>query len=189
MNEKKKQVEKTKTKILNATFVFLADSTFEELTLNEILYESGVSKRTFYRYFNNKQDILDKYFDDFIAGYYLLKDEILTKKSLVQIVTITLNYFLENRERLRLLIYNNKFHLLLEKFNQAAIDIHLAIDAVWHIQRGDSDTELEDVLHFVIGGYFNTISHWLVEEQPRQPQEVAQNIAQALVKIGKNFMV
>lgn len=58
MNGKKEQILVSKSKIIEGTFRLLKLYTFDELTLNEILDEANISKRTFYRYFSNKQDIL-----------------------------------------------------------------------------------------------------------------------------------
>lgn len=69
MNGKKEQILVSKSKIIEGTFRLLKLYTFDELTLNEILDEANISKRTFYRYFSNKQDIINYYYDDFITNY------------------------------------------------------------------------------------------------------------------------
>lgn len=51
MNGKKEQILVSKSKIIEGTFRLLKLYTFDELTLNEILDEANISKRTFYRYF------------------------------------------------------------------------------------------------------------------------------------------
>ncbi|KRL83830.1 TetR/AcrR family transcriptional regulator [Ligilactobacillus apodemi] len=114
MNGKEEQILRSKTKIINAMFELLKTNTFDELTLNEILDEATVSRRTFYRYFTNKQDILNYYYNDFIAKYRLLEKTILKQRSLSGVILVTLNYFYQNQPELALLIKNQKFHLLLE---------------------------------------------------------------------------
>ena len=76
---------------------------------------------------------------------------------------IALDYFYQNRHYLRLLIKNQKFYLLLEKFNRVAVRIYQSIDAPWHI-KAKTPLELTDSLLFIVDGYSNIISSWLTEK-------------------------
>lgn len=186
MNGKKEQILVSKSKIIEGTFRLLKLYTFDELTLNEILDEANISKRTFYRYFSNKQDILNYYYDDFITNYRSLESEILHQSSLNGVLGVTLDYFYQNRHYLRILIKNQKFYLLLEKFNRAAVRIYQSIDAPWHI-KSKTPLELTDSLLFIVGGYSNIISSWLTEENPRNPQEIAEHINNIFINVSRNL--
>ena len=113
MNGKKKQIEYSKNEICQALFHLLETYPFGDITVNEILDLSQISRRTFYRYFSNKDQVLDYYFEGLISHYQLLEDRILAQKTFQGMLTVTLGFFLSHRENLALLIRDGQFHLLL----------------------------------------------------------------------------
>lgn len=186
MDGKKEQIRQSKEKIVEATFRLLEKDSFDQLTLNEVLEEAGVSRRTFYRYFQNKQAILDFYCDTFVENYHSLGEIILEQTSFESVLLITLDYFKANQPKLRLLIINQQFQLLLSKFNDVAVTIYQSMKAPWHVQ-SDSTKSLDDILYFIVGGYFNIISHWLIETHPRDSTEIALNIKEMFYQIANTF--
>ena len=135
MNGKKKQIEYSKQEICQALFQLLKTNSFGEITVNEILDLSQISRRTFYRYFSNKDQVLDYYFEGLISHYQLLEDRILAQETFQGMLTVTLDFFLSHKENLVLLIRDGQFHLLLEKFNRASLAIYQKINApgMWPI--------------------------------------------------------
>ena len=117
MNGKKEQIRQSKDKIVEAMFRLLEKDSFDEITLNEVLDEASVSRRTFYRYFQNKQAILEFYIHTFIENYRLLNETILKQTTFEGLILLTLNYFKANQNKLQLLIINQKFPLLLLRCN------------------------------------------------------------------------
>lgn len=189
MNGKEWQIETSKTKIVDAVFTLLPDNTFDELTLNEILNEAGVSKRTFYRYFKHKDDILEFYYDQFVTRYYQLKDEIIRQTSLKKMMIINLDYFFKNRERLRLLIRDRRHYRLIENFNRVNERMYMG-SAVWKRIRADEpDLSLDDMYYFTVGGYSNIITHRIMEENPKSSSEIADDIFRALGELIKVFQM
>lgn len=186
MDGKKEQIRQSKEKIVEATFRLLEKDSFDQLTLNEVLEEAGVSRRTFYRYFQNKQAILDFYCDTFVENYHSLGEIILEQTSFESVLLITLDYFKANQPKLRLLIINQQFQLLLSKFNDVAVTIYQSMKAPWHVQ-SDSTKSLDDILYFIVGGYFNIIGHWLMETHPRDSTEIALNIKEMFYQIANTF--
>ncbi|WP_137655226.1 TetR/AcrR family transcriptional regulator [Bifidobacterium moukalabense] len=189
MNGKEWQIETSKTKIVDAVFTLLPDNTFDELTLNEILNEAGVSKRTFYRYFKHKDDILECYYDQFVTRYCQLKDEIIRQTSLRKMMIINLDYFFRNRERLRLLIRDRRHYRLIENFNRVNERMYMG-SAVWKRIRADGpDLSLDDMYYFTVGGYSNIIIHRIMEENPKSSSEIADDIFRALGELIKVFQM
>ncbi len=184
MNGKKKQIEYSKQEICQALFQLLKTNSFGEITVNEILDLSQISRRTFYRYFSNKDQVLDYYFEGLISHYQLLEDRILAQETFKGMLTVTLDFFLSHKENLVLLIRDGQFHLLLEKFNRASLAIYQKINAPWHVTNRNS---LDDTLRFIVGGYFNIISSWLMEKEPRSADEIAQHLQELFQTIGNHF--
>lgn len=157
--------------------------TVDELTLNEILDEANISKRIFYRYFSNQQDILNYYYDDFITNYRSLESEILHQSSLNGVLGVTLDYFYQNRHYLRLLI-KNFICSLRNSTVQLSVFINLLM-LLGILKR--KHHELTDSLLFIVGGYSNIISSWLTEENPRNPQEIAEHINNIFINVSRNL--
>ena len=182
-------METSKTRIVDAVVTLLPDNTFDELTLNEILNEAGVSKRTFYRYFKHKDDILECYYDQFVTRYYQLKDEIIRQTSLKKMMIINLDYFFRNRERLRLLIRDRRHYRLIENFNRVNGRMYMG-SAVWKRIRADGpDLSLDDMYYFTVGGYSNIIIHRIMEENPKSSSEIADDIFRALGELIRVFQM
>lgn len=40
---------------------------------------------------------------------------------------------------------------------------------------------------FIVGGYSNIISSWLTEENPRNPQEIAEHINNIFINVSRNL--
>ena len=84
------------------------------------------------------------------------------------------------------MIRDDKFHLLLEKYNHASLAIYQKINVPWHLTDRERS---EDSLHFSVGGYFNIISSWLVEKEPRPANEIAYHIQPLFYTVANRFMM
>lgn len=67
---KKKQVWETKNMIANAFRYLIEETYYNDITIYHILEKAGVSRRTFYRHFDNKEDLLDYILTMLIIEYY-----------------------------------------------------------------------------------------------------------------------
>lgn len=64
----------TETKILEAFNRLVCTGDFEQLTVNDIVMEAGVSRATFYRHFKDKYDVMN-------CNYSILLQEVLSRKN------------------------------------------------------------------------------------------------------------
>lgn len=173
MPRKERHIRQTKDRVIAAMFKLLTQKNFDAITVGDLLEEAELSRRTFYRYFDNKDAILKDYFDYFIARYVALKKETPTNETLEDRIVTSLDFFLKHREDLRLLIFNQKFHLLLLSFNKSTDQIYNTL----HITSRENKNELQrDIGQLIIGGYFNIVCNWLMEENPRPSRAVASNL-------------
>ena len=60
---KVKQIKDTKDRLFLSLISLMKDKSYEEIKIKDILEISQVSRRTFYRHFTNKQELLNYYFE------------------------------------------------------------------------------------------------------------------------------
>lgn len=63
---KKEKGEKTKRKLFESAAKFFADYEFENVTVDAIVEAAGVSKGTFYIYFESKEELIAAFLSDYI---------------------------------------------------------------------------------------------------------------------------
>ena len=64
-------MEKNEVKgyITQSLFLLMKNISYDKITMDMISVKAGVSRRTIYRYFVSKQEILEYYFSDLIKEY------------------------------------------------------------------------------------------------------------------------
>ena len=60
-------MSETKEHILKVSFLLFLQKNFKDVTMNEIVEKTGMSKGAFYHYFKSKEEL----FEDIINEYYL----------------------------------------------------------------------------------------------------------------------
>lgn len=107
--------EKTKRLISIAFYALLLKKSFDEVTISDICKKAGVSRMSFYRYYNNKEDIFVLFSDERFAEFF---DDIVNKQdpSLETFVTSLFKYFQIYSRQILILIQSKKEHILVEQF-------------------------------------------------------------------------
>ena len=72
----KKNSRNTKSKIVSAAWKLFYDNGYENTTIEDIIFESGTSKGSFYHYFESKDALLGSLAYLFDEKYEQLEDEI-----------------------------------------------------------------------------------------------------------------
>lgn len=146
---------------------------FEDITIKELAEKAGLDRKTFYRNFDAKEDILNLYLDHACQDYI----SNLKKESVLTTYTVAKAYFLTCKMHvpfLCLLDANGLLPLVLEAFDQYLPELHRMFEDE---QSADNPVYYSDyALSFYTGGFWNLSVKWIRNGGKETPDEMAQII-------------
>lgn len=122
MTEKQKETLKrnnfesnqlTREAIRDALYLLMRKKDFAEIKITEIINKSGVSRSAFYRNYKTKEDIIRELVSEFMILF-----DARSSMSLTSNWQLGFDYFLENKEKLDLILRSGLEHLLLKETNK-----------------------------------------------------------------------
>lgn len=176
MTHQEKQKEQSKEWIADAFFTLLKKKNYDAITVSEIAKKADLSRRTFYRAFDCKQDIIAYMFERIFPEYISAVNELPTKKREYLAIAIV-EFVNKHLELFRCLKRNHLDYLIIDFF-----DDHLASgrDGIWG-RPFSGDEEIERVFMMTISvEHYNIIRLWLELCDKKTPEEMAKLISDAL---------
>ena len=177
-----KTIDQSRDWLINAFFEQLEIHPYHAITVSSIAEQAQLSRRTFYRHFKTKDDLLQQYLIMIFNQYteLLLQKKIARHEDTLQLFfTFWQNYAHE----LRLLQKHGLYERVLSVVNQWYPTIYRELQAPWHVL--GSPQEILYASSFGAGGYFNILSCWIQRGCPETPEEmthIAAHILQALTQ-------
>ena len=183
---------RSKSEITSALFELMKKYRFSDITVKQIILEYKVSRKTFYRNFTSKTDVLLAHIEKIILDYV----DDLTKLTLnsqdtpgtsltpEQILPIIFAKCLENRELLMYLHKNDLMYLLLEQINSVITTIHHKLVPVDnYLFTGISHYQSEYIINFNVGAVWNVLCKWIENDMRDDPDEIIRTIDIFLTRI------
>ncbi|SEQ34713.1 transcriptional regulator, TetR family [Streptococcus equinus] len=183
---KVKQIKDTKDRLFCSLICLMKDKSYEEIKIKDILEISQVSRRTFYRHFANKQELLNYYFEKVIDEYLKKRQNFAQSESFEEMVAGSLEFWYHKRNVLSILIKHQHFDLFFQKFDSRTRKIFDSITLPWFAY-SDDVAKINYAVEFIAGGYYNVLRTWLKKENPEKPEEIAQDVKQLIIKLTKFF--
>jgi len=163
-------------------FTLLEEKPADSISISEVVKLAGVSRMSFYRYYQTKEDIVKQYindsFNDFIET--IRDDQIKNDQAAA---TVFFSYFRTNKLRLKVLIKQGQFHLFFDSFSNFLIESNLAIDSNPDI----ADENLKYYYEYASGGILNLAKSWVLGEMNESDEEMAAVLRQIKVAQGKKY--
>lgn len=179
MIEKKKNpiAEQSRQWLIGSLLSLMSRKNYNDITVTEIAEQAQLSRRTFYRIFDSKEQVLQQHFleicDDYIDCFNKG-----THYSLDQIIETFFVFWEKHIDFLALLQQNHLFYYLLEEFNLALPSIH---DIVYGDQKIYSNPlETKIALLASAGALWNILSEWLQFENRPSPKEISEMLLNAI---------
>ena len=174
--------EQSRQWLIQSLLDLMSKKEYSEITVTEIAEHAQLSRRTFYRICNSKEELLEQYFLTISNDYVSCFDKS-TFYSLKEIIEIFFTFCEKHIDFLRLLQKNHLLYYLLEQFN-------LILPVIHDMVRGDQgiyQTPLEKKIALLAsaGALWNILSEWLQMEERPAPEEISEIILTAIERNKK----
>lgn len=154
--------------ITKALFELMKEKNYNDISITEITNKAGVGRVSFYRNFNSKEDIIEKWIT-FITTSFLENSNINFEKDSLEEYFVKLFSHLEKYKEESLLIYNaNLIYLLKKEFENRFLNIN---QSKYNNYKS----------YFLIGGIFN-VYYWLIGGCKETSQELSRKLVNLMQK-------
>lgn len=161
--------KRVKFQITEGLFSLLRKKAFSEITVTEIVTESRVARASYYRNFDNKEQIIEAYMDclrdELMSGISYDDDEHIFNQENARIgFEKALIYCLIRKADLLALYHNGFGSLIQQTFNRYIMEFagNMSIHSVERYK-----------LYFISGAVTNVLIEWLNEGAKEPPKEIA----------------
>lgn len=162
-----KTIAHTKQLISLALFMLVHKKNYEDISVKEICEKAGVSRMSFYRYYDRKDDIFidfcDTRFEEFYDLYLANNENISNEEFILNMF----KFFKQYAKPLQVLISAGKEYLLMEQFiNYAKFLFGKNKDKTKVYQFA------KVIGPFFAGGFFTVLLTWLRDGMEESPEEI-----------------
>ena len=170
---------RSKKEITDALIKQMQDNPFSEITVKQIVLETGLERKTFYNNFSSKDDVLDSIINNAIYEYV----QALTT-SPDGPLSVIFDFCDKNREMLQLLHKNNMLYLLLLKLNVVIPELNESLDMSNNPFRAlIGSLEPDYLIAFNIGAIWNVIFKWVDRGMTDSPEYIKEILEEYLKRI------
>ena len=160
--------------LTEALLLLMQKKPYEEISIKDIANKADLNRRTFYRNFESKDDIIFSYGNKIVSQLGVM---IQTKGdfSFPAICESYFDFWLSNLEFLKLLKKNNMLYYLFEQFDYFHDKLHLFLPAS-HAHSEDSHFSSA----FALGGFWSILVEWLNDGAVQTPKYMANLICHTI---------
>lgn len=151
-----------------ALFDLLATKkSLQNISIAELSEHAQIARRTFYRYYHSKEQVLTNYLDRLIQDYISkLQTEKLT--NFEDLVNLFFQYWSQYTELLKILQDANLLVLILQRFYDRLPAAYTTVMAPWHVTNSNQRQITYDS-RFIVGGLYNIFDEWLKGDCQEMP--------------------
>ncbi|GBD66868.1 hypothetical protein TEHN7128_1514 [Tetragenococcus halophilus subsp. halophilus] len=165
----------SKNQILKALLHIMTQKKFEDISIKEITETAWVSRKTFYRNFENKIDVLSLEIDK-VVTFYLSSLENAEDLSFDSVAYLIFNTMEAYRPFIKILVKNNLNYLLIDKMFDEIIK-------VYKVRKKDlfdvyGEKIVSSTLLFSFGGFEKYISYWIMTDNQVTTKQIKNEFKQ-----------
>lgn len=178
-------LNRAQTYFINALLSIMKEKPYQNITVQELAETAQYDRRTYYRYFNSKEDILRLYCSHILGEMTIMmkhENPLTVQSGIISYFTFWEKYI----PFLRLLQQNNLLHFLADEQDEL-LYYHVGIFVQPEIpqQLENAPPISKYAFYFTSGGLWDTLVHWIKEEPRRSPKEMTKYILTTFAEIGK----
>ncbi|MFI3208345.1 MAG: TetR/AcrR family transcriptional regulator [Eubacteriales bacterium] len=161
-----KQSERSKQWLADSLLIILNDKPYHQITITDITEKAGVSRLTFYRNFDSKEDILKFHFDRVFTAYVssIEVDEF----NLEQALILCFRFWHTLKDEIKACLKND-LHKVMYRPLEKYLNVFLSKG-----EYKDSFTQIQKT--FIVGGLFASIASFAEEQSEQNPEEMAKSV-------------
>jgi len=175
---------RSQTWIMNALLELMEIKPFQKIKINEISAKADLDRRTFYRYFKSKEDVLELYCRILLEKLAdkILERDFLTENAIAQkglsIETVAIAYFefwSEHMDFLRLLEKSRMLYFFSEN-HDTLMFYHVSLKVKQWLSEEEIDKETRYHFFYHMGGALHMTIRWMSENSGETPEEMAKMV-------------
>lgn len=164
-----------KESITIALMILMEKKDFNEISITDITKKAGVSRMAYYRNYDSKEDIINKYLDDLFQGY---SKDILkyNEPDMFRDLCLYFAYFRKHEKLIVNLIHSNLTNLILDRF-----DNYLYVCFKSFISNNTYQQEIEKyIIKYTSGGLFKVLIEWVKSDLKESDEKMAEIVCSIL---------
>lgn len=169
----KKEITETLLKLMRTT-------PYSEISVKLILLESKLSRKTFYRNFTSKDDVLKSYINKQMLRYVQSLQEI-SYDNFIDVLNVVFPFCERNKEILKILNKNNLMNILFDTANEFIPYIHHKSQS----KNIDKNCMTDYIISFNIGAVFNVINKWVKDDMVEPIENIKENLSFYIANVSK----
>ena len=151
-----------------ALFDLLATKkSLRNISIAELSEHAQIARRTFYRYYHSKEEVLTNYLDRLIQ-YYIIELQTAKLNNFEDLVNLFFQYWSQYTDPLKILQDANLRVLIVQRCYETRPASYTAVMAPWHITNSDQRQITYDS-KFITGGLYNIFDEWLKGDYKAMP--------------------
>ena len=164
---------RSRKEITDALLKLMHEHPYQDISVKQIILETNLARRTFYRNYESKDDVLDSVITDKITEY--AEELTASPESPLDVI---FRFCEKNKDFLMLLHKNSLLYLLLIKLNIMIPKLNQITDKTNNMfARIIGDLEPDYLVAFNVGAIWNVIFKWVERGMTESTDEIKETIA------------
>lgn len=156
--------------LTNALLELMKNKPFREISISEIAEKADLSRRTFYRFFSSKEEVICFHLETiWRTGTLQLSAD--RDHSYFHTIRWYLELWYEHKDLALLLYRNDLISLLLQEYNHLFHEVYLMRKGNYPLAK--QPEAMKYALSYSIGGLTNILWQWAGDGMQKSPEEIA----------------
>ncbi len=178
MNGHQKQREQSYRMIEEGLFRLMEEKPYARITVSEITKRADVSRRTFYRLYREKDEVLHHYLGG-LCQEYRTKSPVLENYNICQISQEYFSFWYQYRYFLLLMHKCGLDEMLYYEISRVSREV---VETRIGNQRYKEPREMEYFADYSTGGFTLLLQRWITKGMKEKPEQYARVVSESLLK-------